>query len=163
MVLVFDCWRLCFASRQRNSEIFVSNDFECFNLHKLTNIVLFNFPCCFGFGNNSPDWYVDGLYALFNVDFLAVVNSFTVADKFSILFQTTLLVGILGTVPGHELTHRKKKNLTCSSEIGCLRFPGIALLPLNMSTGTTRKCVLMKTLHRQRGRKHLSVPHQSQL
>lgn len=61
------------------------------------------------FGNNSPDWYVDGLYALFNVDFLAVVNSFTVADKFSILFQTTLLVGILGTVPGHELTHRKKK------------------------------------------------------
>tara|TARA_Y100000768_G_scaffold378274_1_gene352497 strand:+ start:692 stop:1843 length:1152 start_codon:yes stop_codon:yes gene_type:complete len=61
------------------------------------------------FGNNSPDWYVDGLYALFNVDFLAVVNSFTVADKFFILFQTTLLVGILGTVPGHELTHRKKK------------------------------------------------------
>ncbi len=61
------------------------------------------------FGNNSPDWYVDGLYALFNVDFLAVVNSFTLADKFSILFQTTLLVGILGTVPGHELTHRKKK------------------------------------------------------
>lgn len=61
------------------------------------------------FGNNSPDWYVDGLYALFNVDFLAVVNSFTFADKFSILFQTTLLVGILGTVPGHELTHRKKK------------------------------------------------------
>ena len=61
------------------------------------------------FGNNSPDWYVDGLYALFNVDFLTVVNSFTVADKFFILFQTTLLVGILGTVPGHELTHRKKK------------------------------------------------------
>ena len=29
-------------------------------------------------------------------------------DKFALIFQTTLSIGILGTVPGHELTHRKK-------------------------------------------------------
>ncbi|MEE2758937.1 MAG: alkane 1-monooxygenase [Candidatus Thermoplasmatota archaeon] len=59
------------------------------------------------FGNNSPDWYIEGLYSLFNVDFPQIVNSFTLLDKISIVFQTTLLIGILGTVPGHELTHRK--------------------------------------------------------
>ena len=60
------------------------------------------------FGDNSPDWYIEGLYSMFNVDFSQIVASFTLLDKVSIIFQTTLLIGILGTVPGHELTHRKQ-------------------------------------------------------
>ena len=60
------------------------------------------------FGNNSPNWYIEGLYSTLNVDFYQVVESFTLLDKISIIFQTTLLIGILGTVPGHELTHRKQ-------------------------------------------------------
>ncbi len=60
------------------------------------------------FGNYSPNWYVEGLYSMFNVDFIQIVDSFTLVDKISIIFQTTLLIGILGTVPGHELTHRKQ-------------------------------------------------------
>ena len=60
------------------------------------------------FGNNSPNWYIEGLYSTLSVDFYQVVESFTLLDKISIIFQTTLLIGILGTVPGHELTHRKQ-------------------------------------------------------
>ena len=56
----------------------------------------------------SPIWYVEGLYALFEIDFIQTVGTFTTLDQVSIIFQTTLLIGILGTVPGHELTHRKQ-------------------------------------------------------
>ena len=60
------------------------------------------------FASSSPHWYVEGLNSLFNIDFIQITDSFTLLDYFSIIFQTTLLIGILGTVPGHELTHRKK-------------------------------------------------------
>jgi len=78
--------------------------------------IYINLPILFGliflvvsvFGNDSPNWYIEGLYSMFNVDFIQVVGSFTLLDKISIIFQTTLLIGILGTVPGHELTHRKQ-------------------------------------------------------
>ena len=60
------------------------------------------------FGNQSPNWYVEMLLSM-NVDFVKIVESFTLLDQLSIVFQTTLLIGILGTVPGHELTHRKQK------------------------------------------------------
>lgn len=56
----------------------------------------------------SPIWYVEGLYTLFEIDFIQTVGTFTIIDQVSIIFQTTLLIGILGTVPGHELTHRKQ-------------------------------------------------------
>ena len=56
----------------------------------------------------SPIWYAEGLYFLFEIDFIQTVASFTILDQISIIFQTTLLIGILGTVPGHELTHRKQ-------------------------------------------------------
>ena len=36
-------------------------------------------------------------------------ESFTLIDKIALIFQTSLFVGILGTVPGHELVHRKNK------------------------------------------------------
>jgi len=78
--------------------------------------IYINLPILFGliflvvsvFGNDSPNWYIEGLYSMFNVDFIQVVGSFTLLDKISIILQTTLLIGILGTVPGHELTHRKQ-------------------------------------------------------
>ena len=63
------------------------------------------------FGNIPPNWYVEGLYSMFNVNFIQIVDSFTLVDKISIIFQTTLLIGILGTVPGHELTHRKQNKI----------------------------------------------------
>tara|TARA_Y100000758_G_C16043822_1_gene419134 strand:- start:306 stop:1430 length:1125 start_codon:yes stop_codon:yes gene_type:complete len=81
--------------------------------------IYINLPILFGliflvvsvFGNNSPNWYIEALYSMFNVDFIQIVDSFTLADKISIIFQTTFLIGILGTVPGHELTHRKQNKI----------------------------------------------------
>ena len=61
------------------------------------------------FGNNSSNLYIEELYSMFNIDFLQVKDSFTLIDKIAIILQTTLFIGILGTVPGHELTHRKQK------------------------------------------------------
>ncbi len=63
------------------------------------------------FGEIPPNWYIEGLHSMFNVDFIQIVDSFTLVDKISIIFQTTLLMGILGTVPGHELTHRKQNKI----------------------------------------------------
>ncbi len=60
------------------------------------------------FSNESPNWYIEVLHSMLNIDFVQIVGSFTPLDKVSIILQTTLLIGILGTVPGHELTHRKQ-------------------------------------------------------
>ncbi|MDP6906683.1 MAG: alkane 1-monooxygenase [Candidatus Thalassarchaeaceae archaeon] len=60
------------------------------------------------FSSNPPSWYVDGLNSQFNIDFIQIKESFTIIDKIALISQTALFVGILGTVPGHELVHRKK-------------------------------------------------------
>jgi len=60
------------------------------------------------FGNNSPNWYIEEIYSMFNIDFIQLKDSFTSIDKIALIIQTTLFIGILGTVPGHELTHRKQ-------------------------------------------------------
>ena len=92
-------------------------DIEQFSFPAILNFSIYiNLPILFCliflivsvFGNNSPGWYIEGLYTAFNVDLSQIVDSFTLLDKISIIFQTTLLIGILGTVPGHELTHRKQ-------------------------------------------------------
>lgn len=41
-------------------------------------------------------------------DFNAIQSSYNLIDKFSIIIQGSLLMGALGVVPGHELTHRIK-------------------------------------------------------
>ena len=91
-------------------------EIQQFSFPTILNISIYiNLPILFSliflvisvFGNNSPNWYIEGLYSMFNVDFPHIITSFTLLDKVSIIFQTALLIGILGTVPGHELTHRK--------------------------------------------------------
>lgn len=92
-------------------------EIQQFSFPTILNISIYiNLPILFSliflvisvFGNNSPNWYIEGLYSMFNVDFTHIITSFTLLDKVSIIFQTALLIGILGTVPGHELTHRKQ-------------------------------------------------------
>ena len=41
-------------------------------------------------------------------DFNVIKNSYNLIDKFSLIVQGSLLMGALGVVPGHELTHRIK-------------------------------------------------------
>jgi alkane 1-monooxygenase len=60
------------------------------------------------FGDNASNLYIEELYSSFNIDFYQIKDSFTLIDQIAIILQTTLFIGILGTVPGHELTHRKQ-------------------------------------------------------
>ena len=60
------------------------------------------------FTTNIPIWYIDKINIIFNIDFNEVKSSFNMIDKFSLIAQTGLFIGMLGIIPGHELTHRKK-------------------------------------------------------
>ncbi|MBL52149.1 MAG: hypothetical protein CMG57_09355 [Candidatus Marinimicrobia bacterium] len=60
------------------------------------------------FSHNVSQWYIDILNSFFFIDFIQIKNSYHNIDKISLIIQTALSVGIIGTVPGHELTHRKK-------------------------------------------------------
>jgi hypothetical protein len=60
------------------------------------------------FSNNLSQWYIEVLDSYFYIDFMQIKNSFNRIDKISLIIQTALFFGILGTVPGHELTHRKQ-------------------------------------------------------
>jgi len=58
--------------------------------------------------NNPAQWYINTVNIFIENDFIQTKNSFNIIDKFSLVIQTCLLIGALGTVPGHELTHRIK-------------------------------------------------------
>ena len=60
------------------------------------------------FSTISPSWYYDTLNSYFHIDLVEIKSSFNWLDKISLIIQSTLSIGMLGTVPGHELTHRKK-------------------------------------------------------
>ncbi len=62
----------------------------------------------FIFGINSPVWYVSFFSTYLNIDLIHLKSSYTLSDKISLIALTSLYIGTMGTVPGHELTHRKK-------------------------------------------------------
>ena len=52
--------------------------------------------------------YINQINSLLNINFIEIKNSFNLIDKVSLIIQTCLLMGTMGVVPGHELTHRVK-------------------------------------------------------
>ena len=60
------------------------------------------------FSNSLPGWYLNGFINILNIDLNVLNQSFSLIDKFSIIFSTSLFIGSLGIVTAHELTHRKK-------------------------------------------------------
>ena len=61
------------------------------------------------FLSHTPSqWYIDKMNEFIYTDFIETKNSFNIIDKFSLIIQTSLMMGILGVVAGHELTHRIK-------------------------------------------------------
>ena len=58
--------------------------------------------------NNLSGWYLNILGEDIYNDFLEIKSSFNLIDKFSLIIQGSLLMGTLGVVAGHELTHRIK-------------------------------------------------------
>ena len=58
--------------------------------------------------NNLPQWHINFLDSYYSMDFISLKKSFNIIDKIALIIQSTLFIGILGVVPGHELTHRIK-------------------------------------------------------
>ena len=63
----------------------------------------------FIFGNRSSFWLVEVYNSYLFIDLTYIKQNFTLLDKISFISLTSLFIGIIGTVPGHELTHRKRK------------------------------------------------------
>ena len=63
------------------------------------------------FGNQSSLWLVDIFNSYLFIDLVHAKHSITLLDKISFISLTSLFIGITGTVPGHELTHRKRAKL----------------------------------------------------
>ena len=90
---------------------------ENFSFSRILNLSIYiNLPILailvslfvFILGNHSPSWFIYGFENYLFIDIVNMKNSINLVDKISLMIITTLFVGILGTVPGHELTHRKK-------------------------------------------------------
>ena len=62
-------------------------------------------------GSSNPNWFSNFLYQYLYIDLVNINNSITLIDKISLIAITSLYIGIMGTVPGHELTHRKREKL----------------------------------------------------
>ena len=62
----------------------------------------------FVLGTSSPNLLSDFTLRYLEVDLINAQQSINIIDKFSLIVLMGLLIGIMGTVPGHELVHRKK-------------------------------------------------------
>jgi len=58
--------------------------------------------------NNVSNWYINFISPFIYNDFHQIKDSFNLIDKIALIIQSSLLMGTLGVVPGHELTHRIK-------------------------------------------------------
>jgi len=65
----------------------------------------------FVLGNSNSMWLVHGFKNYLNINLVDMKNSITLIDKVSLVAIASLYIGTMGTVPGHELTHRKRDKL----------------------------------------------------
>ena len=59
-------------------------------------------------GDGSSKWYAEIINSALYIDLIYLKSSIVLVDKISFIIMVSLMIGIVGTVPGHELTHRKK-------------------------------------------------------
>ena len=75
------------------------------NLPLLMLLVLFT---VFALSSDPSDLFQSICMNYLNIDLFNMRQSMNVADSISLVALTGLFIGIMGTVPGHELVHRKK-------------------------------------------------------
>ena len=71
-------------------------------------LFFFTFNVIWIFSNNQISWFSDFLNYMMNTDVLHMKSTLNILDKASLMMILSLFIGIMGTVPGHELIHRKK-------------------------------------------------------
>ena len=62
----------------------------------------------FVLGNSNAQWIIQFFDNYLLIDLLYMKNNISLLDKISLIAVASLNIGMIGTVPGHELTHRKK-------------------------------------------------------
>ena len=60
-------------------------------------------------GNSNPNLFSNLLLTYFNLDLLYARGAITTLDSIFLVALSGLFIGIMGTVPGHELSHRTKE------------------------------------------------------
>ena len=93
------------ASEETYSYVFLLDLPMYINLPLLMLLVLFT---VFALSSDPSDLFQSIFMNYFNIDLFNMRQSMNVADSISLVALTGLLIGIMGTVPGHELVHRKK-------------------------------------------------------
>ena len=74
-------------------------------------LIIFISMIVFVLGNHNPIWLINGFNNYLHIDLINMKNSLTLLDKISLVAIASLYIGVMGTVPGHELTHRKRDKL----------------------------------------------------
>jgi alkane 1-monooxygenase len=71
-------------------------------------LFFFTFNVVWIFSNNQIIWFSDFLDSILMSDVIYRKSTLNTLDKASLIMILSLFIGIMGTVPGHELIHRKK-------------------------------------------------------
>ena len=106
-------------------DIFIAEDDkerEYNNLFLLNLPIYINLPILISYlmmvafilGNSSPNFFSNFLLTYFNLDLLYAREAMTMMDSIFLVALSGLFIGIMGTVPGHELSHRTKEKLDMS-------------------------------------------------
>ena len=106
-------------------DIFIAEDDkerEYNNLFLLNLPIYINLPILISYlmmvafilGNSSPNFFSNFLLTYFNLDLLYAREAMTTMDSIFLVALSGLFIGIMGTVPGHELSHRTKEKFDMS-------------------------------------------------
>ena len=66
----------------------------------------------FMYGDNLPNTFSNFFLNSFNIDLIYARESMSILDSIFLVALSGLFIGTMGTVPGHELVHRKKDKLS---------------------------------------------------
>ncbi len=106
-------------------DIFIAEDDkerEYNNLFLLNLPIYINLPILISYlmmvafilGDSSPNFFSKFLLTYFNLDPLYAREAMTTMDSIFLVALSGLFIGIMGTVPGHELSHRTKEKFDMS-------------------------------------------------
>ena len=106
-------------------DIFIAEDDkerEYNNLFLLNLPIYINLPILISYlmmvafilGDSSPNFFSNFLLTYFNLDLFYAREVMTTMDSIFLVALSGLFIGIMGTVPGHELSHRTKEKFDMS-------------------------------------------------
>lgn len=74
-------------------------------------LLIFILMVVFSISNNPSTTFAYLMNEYIGVDLISYKKSLNLIDSIFLIFFTSLFIGIMGTVPGHEMIHRKKSKL----------------------------------------------------